>query len=679
MAPFEPAPDEPRLESWKAIAAYLGRDVRTAKRWEVHEGLPVRRHQHLTRGSVYAYPREMDLWRKARTTSVPRSGRATGSVRRPWSLLAAGLVVSLLGTGGRATSPAPDLSMGEAQQVPEPQRVPNADGTSGGTLSADGRYLVFVDPPQGNRNLAIRDLTTGETRQLTSDASPEGWVGEYPILSPDAALIAYRWEGGPDASTRLIRSDGTGMRVLTTHAYGEVPVAWSPDGTTIALHRRTEGPSATHQIVLLSVADGSVTQLKSLEQWPTIGSFSPDGHYLAYSAQTAAGPPRYALVVLDTDGAREELIVDMQGTIGTPEWSPDGSRIVFVRSLARGSTLMTVRVQDGKPLGDPEPVDLSLPGTPAGRPLVSRDGSYYRVYGMNTEAGYLGDFDPTTLRLTNVAPSSIPGVNRVSPDGRHVISLNGRGVTLVSTGELRVFSGIERYAADAGEWLPDSRSYLVRQADGVRRVDIETGEVTSVLRTSGGSGVSQVAVSPDGLSFFYSLFEVGPEAGPGDFKRIRLMKHSFETGENGELYSTESQGFGYFGLTVSGNGQWLGFAINVGDSERALMVMPTTGGAPRVLRQWPDRSNPSGGDMALTPNGSHVIASLQPAPGEAYGLHAISTATGELQPIWSPVHSALSPSLSVDGRRIAFRTVSEEQHLWVVPGLFAALGPAPEE
>jgi hypothetical protein len=38
-----------RLESWKEIAAYLGRDVTTARRWEKQERLPVYRLQHSSR------------------------------------------------------------------------------------------------------------------------------------------------------------------------------------------------------------------------------------------------------------------------------------------------------------------------------------------------------------------------------------------------------------------------------------------------------------------------------------------------------------------------------------------------------------------------------------------------------------------------------------------------------
>ena len=51
-----------RLDSWKQIAAYLGREVRTVQRWEKFAGLPVHRLQIDKLGPVFAYKEELDAW-----------------------------------------------------------------------------------------------------------------------------------------------------------------------------------------------------------------------------------------------------------------------------------------------------------------------------------------------------------------------------------------------------------------------------------------------------------------------------------------------------------------------------------------------------------------------------------------------------------------------------------------
>ena len=55
----EQLPEEP-LDSWKEIASYVKRDVSTVQRWEKREGMPVHRHVHDKRGSVYAPGSELD-------------------------------------------------------------------------------------------------------------------------------------------------------------------------------------------------------------------------------------------------------------------------------------------------------------------------------------------------------------------------------------------------------------------------------------------------------------------------------------------------------------------------------------------------------------------------------------------------------------------------------------------
>jgi TolB-like protein len=51
-----------RLDSWKAIANHLDRDVRSVQRWEHERGLPVHRIPGQKSGAVFAYESELDRW-----------------------------------------------------------------------------------------------------------------------------------------------------------------------------------------------------------------------------------------------------------------------------------------------------------------------------------------------------------------------------------------------------------------------------------------------------------------------------------------------------------------------------------------------------------------------------------------------------------------------------------------
>jgi hypothetical protein len=61
----ETTPDD-RLDSWKEIAASLRRDVPTVQRWETREEMPVHRHVHDKKGSVYGFRSELDAWARSR-------------------------------------------------------------------------------------------------------------------------------------------------------------------------------------------------------------------------------------------------------------------------------------------------------------------------------------------------------------------------------------------------------------------------------------------------------------------------------------------------------------------------------------------------------------------------------------------------------------------------------------
>src|SRR5687767_5374234 len=86
--------DEPdRLDSWKQIAAYFGKSERTVRRWQETEGLPVHKHLHQQRGSVWAYKSELDAWlEKRRVAPEPLADVATQSGNARFGRRAAALL-----------------------------------------------------------------------------------------------------------------------------------------------------------------------------------------------------------------------------------------------------------------------------------------------------------------------------------------------------------------------------------------------------------------------------------------------------------------------------------------------------------------------------------------------------------------------------------------------------------
>ncbi|HKR28063.1 MAG TPA: hypothetical protein VJS11_11435 [Acidobacteriaceae bacterium] len=62
MIPHSAAENTAVLTSWKEIARYMGKGVRTVQRWEQDFGLPVRRPLGSDKKAVLARPRDLDMW-----------------------------------------------------------------------------------------------------------------------------------------------------------------------------------------------------------------------------------------------------------------------------------------------------------------------------------------------------------------------------------------------------------------------------------------------------------------------------------------------------------------------------------------------------------------------------------------------------------------------------------------
>ena len=88
-----------RLDSWKAIASYLKRDVATVRRWEKDLGLPVHRVAGGGR-SVFAHTAEIDAWlhTELRTSPAATAPPVPRKARPSMAIVAAAVLVVALGT-----------------------------------------------------------------------------------------------------------------------------------------------------------------------------------------------------------------------------------------------------------------------------------------------------------------------------------------------------------------------------------------------------------------------------------------------------------------------------------------------------------------------------------------------------------------------------------------------------
>jgi len=72
------------LNSWKQVAAYLGRGTRTVQRWEHDLGLPVRRPRGKSRSAIMALRRDLDAWvRNSPQINQTRNGDRAATQRIP--------------------------------------------------------------------------------------------------------------------------------------------------------------------------------------------------------------------------------------------------------------------------------------------------------------------------------------------------------------------------------------------------------------------------------------------------------------------------------------------------------------------------------------------------------------------------------------------------------------------
>lgn len=284
------------LESWKEIAAYLNRTVRTVQRWEKLEGLPVHRLGHARQATVCAYRAELDAWwAEHQVGAEPQP--PTSPVRRwLWPVIAGCLCVVVI-------------------------------------AAALGAVWVFRRPVPTLRKVAFRPIGI---------AIPEA----FPAMSPEGNLLVQATQSGALRLTRL--ANGSSDEILPPTGLKHMGMVFSPDAESVyfVAVRPGERSAALYRI---GAAGGNPARLKENVDSPV--SFSPDGRrYVFMREQT--GQNRSTVIITNIETGQETPIASRSSPeyLDYPSWSPDGQTIActLINQKLRQAGMVVIRVSDGR-------------------------------------------------------------------------------------------------------------------------------------------------------------------------------------------------------------------------------------------------------------------------------------------------------------------------------------------
>ncbi len=295
MTDKQPGPNEARpLSSWKEIAAHLGVTVRTAQKWELERGLPVRRLPGV-RGRVFSSAEELESWMRAPGKPV---APAVEPARSPWwAISLAGIVLLVVAAVGGG------VYWATRAGVPSSWRVA---GDSLIVVDERGREVwnkTFGFPLTDYQQFKALGQDMGWVGHLDGDGEPEVLFIAFPKPKGVGAVHCFssrgveRWRFVPGASAARFPEDAQPpyepLNLAVFRVGGAVRIG------VVSVHFQWYAS----QVALLS-GDGALLR----EYWHSghiqqlsVADFAGTGKPLLYAGGIANGYHRAVLVVLDPE------------------------------------------------------------------------------------------------------------------------------------------------------------------------------------------------------------------------------------------------------------------------------------------------------------------------------------------------------------------------------------------
>jgi len=540
---------EGRLDSWKEIAAYLGRGVRTVQRWEREEGLPVHRLVHEKRGTIYARREELAAWWESR----------------------------------RLTLAIPLTSPGGAAAAPRLERVTWTTGlTNWPALSSDARLIAYVSDagqdgmtPQiwiqqiggaalrltsGERDYSHLSFSPDDTRIIFTAGDDSGpSVYEVRTIGGEPRLLqrgASRGRISPDGrwlacvpldavGIRVAACDGTGVRTVAPGMVDVACATWLPDSRSVIVQARPDA-ALEPDWWIVAIDGGSSTNTGVIQRFREAGLFTLPfavawvDDSLVFSAAGGQGIDLYrqrlAMSTFQPAGEPERLTAG-----GEAAWHPTvaaAGRLAFL-SLRAESSLWSVALEGPGRLAHGSLRRMTRSPLPTGFLTVTNDFrtlaySSFRRGGPQADI-FIRDLHTGSERILAEGPGA-KGYPAISPGGRLLaygikVPEGGRAlrpIVIVSLpdGTWRTLG--EDCGGRPREWVDERRLIIERFArlNSIALIDTETAEQRELLESAERS-VSNPRLSPDRRWIAFDASHSGEPARTGGSRATSVYVSPF--------------------------------------------------------------------------------------------------------------------------------------------------------
>lgn len=419
--------------------------------------------------------------------------------------------------------------------------------------SPDGKSLAVADRSSEAEpfGLFLLSVETGDKQRLTSP--PAGYSGDYgPAFSRDGKRLAFARNAGGSSDLYVMSLSGGEPQRLTFSSSYIFGLTWTADGSEIVFSTMGQSLDSAN-LWRIPAAGGTPERMEAVGQRAINPVASRQGNRLAFvQVLSDLNIWRRRIPEATTGKAAPARLISSTYSDGSPQYSPDGKRIVFYSGRSGAPQIWVCEADGASPR---QLTDLDHHHSDTGTPRWSPDGreiAFDSVEGGNRDIYVISAEGSRPRRLTTeVAEDMNPSW---SHDGRWIYFGSNRNGSL-QIWKLPVAGGqavqVTKQGGFEGFESPDAKFFYYAKGRGIPglwRLPVEGGAETFVLDHHQAGLWRSWAVVEQGI--YFATAETGT--------RSLLEFFSFATSQITQIATLDKPIMKQsWGLCISPDGQWL--------------------------------------------------------------------------------------------------------------------------